>query len=180
MRLFRHFQSTVVADTPSAEAGDALVFDICRQLEGNPLAIRLFAQRAADTGIEELHPRLAGRLDLLADGGAGTPFRHQSLRASLDWSYQLLSPVEQRVFGELATVEQPFTLTEWLALRGRSTPDAWDAVEALTRLADKSLVSIDRADPPWYRLSETTLLYARTLRVAEHPKTPSVRGRRTT
>ena len=75
------------------------------------------------------------------------------------------------MFGELAALPQPFTLEQFLALKRRSSPDPWDIMEALARLVDKSLVVIDHADPPNYRLSETTMLYAQEVCKTKGSKT---------
>lgn len=173
VRLFRQHQSANETGVAWRDATRAAVIDICRQLAGNPLAIKLAARRAGEIGAGALQRGLAERLDLLQDADPGAPPRQHSLRASLDWSCQPLPALERRVFCELATLAQPFTLAQLLAPQPRSTPDPWDVMEALTRLVDKSLVAIDNADPPNYRLSETALLYARELHKVKTPKAKS-------
>ena len=178
LRLFRrHLSANVVAPAWS-NAVRVTVREICRQLEGNPLAIKLAALRAGELGVDALLRRLGERLELLQNPDPLAPARQQSLRASLAWSHALLTALEQQVFGELALLPRPFTLEQLLALTDRSALDPWAAMEALTRLADKSLVDIDRADPPNYRLSETAILFAREMRNAGHSGTKSGKGRK--
>ena len=154
VRLFRHYQPAIDADLARSDAAHATVFDICRQLEGNPLAIKLAATRALDIGLDPLRRRLAERLSLLVDADPAVLPRQRSLRASFEWSHQRLPAIEQAVFRGAATLAQPFKLEQLLALQRRLSPDPWEVMEALARLVDKSLVAVDNADPPNYRLSE--------------------------
>lgn len=173
--LFRKCRSGHAGRIAGNDDEAAAILAICRLLEGNPLAIKLAAQCAVEPGVETLFRRLDERLDLLQDANADAPPRQRSLRASLAWSYQLLSDPEQRVFRELATLVQPFALAQVLAIKSLSSLDPWDAMEALTRLVDKSLVGIDGADPPNYWLSATALVYAREQRNSFAPKAARTR-----
>jgi non-specific serine/threonine protein kinase len=85
-----------------SEPNVALIADICRQLDGVPLAIELAATRLKLLGAEELAARLEDRFRLLVGGSRTAPSRHQTLRATLDWSYQLLSDPERMLMRRLA------------------------------------------------------------------------------
>jgi predicted ATPase/DNA-binding SARP family transcriptional activator len=131
---------------------------VCRRLDGIPLAIELAAARAAALGVETLAAHLDERLEL--PGSAALP-RHQTLRATLDWSYGLLPPGERSVLERVAMFPGSFTLEAAGAVassEGLGGPEVMDAVGALVA---KSLVS---ADPDGavtrYRLLETTRAYA--------------------
>lgn len=111
------------------------------------------------------------RLGPLAPGaGAG-----RGLDAEVAWSYARLPEFERRLFRALAVLPQPFTLAQLPALEGTAA-DPWDVMDALARLVDKSLVMVDQADPPRYRLSEWALLFARELAADPRGARGSARG----
>ncbi|WP_433506368.1 BTAD domain-containing putative transcriptional regulator [Pseudonocardia halophobica] len=138
---------------PPGPAELRLVADIVRRLDGLPLAIELAAGRLSSLSLADLHARLDRSLDLL--GGARTgDARHRTLRATVEWSYQLLTDDEQRLFRHLAlfadgadldTAEQ---LAADLGLGG-------DPGSLLARLVDASLLDADFADGTRYRMLET-------------------------
>src|SRR5205823_3290458 len=76
--------------------------DVCRRLDGIPLALELAAARMSSLGVTGIAERLDQRFRLLTAGGRTAPARHQTLWATLDWSYQLLLPDERRLFDRLA------------------------------------------------------------------------------
>lgn len=137
------------------------VADICRRLDGIPLAIELAAVRVPLLGVAGLRERLDQRLHVLTAGDRGAPRRHQTLRAALEWSHQLLSPAEQAVLRRLGVFAGGFTLeaAQQVAEDGQGI-DTWDALDLLGTLVDKSLVAMEDDAPPRYRMLETTRLFA--------------------
>jgi predicted ATPase len=121
----------------------AAVADICRRLDGLPLAIELATARLNLFSPEALRDRLRSRLKVLAGGARDLPARQQTLRATIEWSYQLLEPVEQRLF-ELLSIFSGATLEAVEAVVDGLIPSAvggLDAVDGVSSLLDKSLIS---------------------------------------
>lgn len=136
-----------------------LVADICRRLDGVPLAIELAAARLPLLGLEALHDRLDDRLRLLTTGPRTAPWRQQTLRATLDWSHELLTPEERKVFRRLAVFLGGFSLSSVQQVVADEVLDAWTILDVLGQLVDKSLVIVE-GDAPRYRLLETMRSYA--------------------
>ena len=135
---------------PSAEDREVIA-DLCRRLDGLPLALELGAARIRGFSLRELLATLDVRSDVL-QGGAGRPHRHRSLRAVLDWSYSLLTPVDQRVFDRLAVFRGAFSLDAARAVVSDDDLDA-DTVEvAVLALLDRALLA-ERAEQPTRRYS---------------------------
>ncbi len=118
------------------------VIDICRRLDGLPLALELAAARVPLLGVKKLATSLGERLRLLTAGSRGAPARQQTLRAALEWSHGLASPVEQVVFRRLGVLAGSSTLELVQQVVADAAIDAWAAVEALGGLVDRSLVSV--------------------------------------
>ena len=147
-----------VLDTRSALAAAG----ICRRLEGMPLAIEFAAARVATFGIEGIAARLHDRFRLLTRGSRTAAPRHQTLRSTLDWSYELLSESERVVLRRLAVFAGSFTAASAGAITSNADIPAPDVVEHLGNLITKSLVSAEVGGPVvYYRLLETTRAYAR-------------------
>jgi predicted ATPase len=137
-------------------ANMSAVAGICRRLEGIPLAIEFAASRAATLGVQEVTAALKDHFDLLTSGRRTSLPRHRTLRATLDWSYELLSDSERRLLRCAAIFVGPFSLDDAAAV-ARSD----DAVETLSNLVGKSLVVAEaKGKLTLYRLLETTRLYA--------------------
>ncbi|HEY0403794.1 MAG TPA: helix-turn-helix domain-containing protein [Blastococcus sp.] len=139
--------------------------EICRSLDGNPLAIELAAARLSALSVEQLAERLDDRFRILSGGGTGLP-RQQTLRALIDWSFDLLKPQERTVFVRLAAFRGGWTAAaaaEVVGDHGISVP------AVLASLVDKSLVVAD-GDSGRYRFTATTGQYAaeKLLRSGEH------------
>jgi predicted ATPase/class 3 adenylate cyclase len=134
---------------------------ICRRLDGLPLAIELAAARAGTLPLDELARRLDQRFRTLGAARRGTA-RHQTLRAAIDWSYEMLSPDEQAMLARLSVFVGGWTLEacERITVGGPVTAD--NALDVLSNLVDKSLVAVteDEADHIAYRLLETVREYA--------------------
>ena len=137
-----------------------LVADICRKLDGVPLAIELVAGRVDAFGLQTTHSLLDGRMQLNWPGRRTALPRHVTLNATLDWSYDLLSSEEARLLRALSAFVGSFPLDAAQAVADDSLRAG--APEALAGLVAKSLVSADRwRTPVQYRLLDTTRDYAR-------------------
>lgn len=142
---------------PSAEEFVDLI-EICRQLDGIPLALEFAASRVPLLGTSGVRSRLNDRLRLLAGGQRSAPPRHRSLQAALEWSHQLLSPRTQQILHQLAVFPSGFSLLgAQLLLDERSESDL---IEHLNVLVDRSLVALQSGSRPRYRMLETTRAFA--------------------
>jgi predicted ATPase len=137
------------------------VTDICRKLDGMPLAIELAAARVGVLGVAGLAAQLENRLRPLTDGRRTALPRHRTMRAALDWSYDLLSPSEQAILDRLAVFVSGFTLAVASSVAADDSRTRDEVVALVLELAMKSLVvaSLD-SSPPRYRLLDTTRAYA--------------------
>jgi predicted ATPase/DNA-binding winged helix-turn-helix (wHTH) protein len=138
----------------------SLTAAICRQLDGIPLAIELAAARTVALGIEELAARLSDRFQLLTGGRRTALPRHQTLRATLDWSYRLLTETERVVLRRLTVFSGDFSLEAASAVVADADLAARDVVDGLSSLIAKSLVAakVDGAARFW--MLDTTRAYA--------------------
>jgi predicted ATPase len=130
------------------QRGAAVIAAICRQLDGIPLAIELAAARAAAPGIEELATRLDDRFQLLTGGRRTALPRHQTLRATLDWSYELLAEPERAILRRLAIFAGPLRLEAAIAVVASPELAPLQVVEGLSNLVAKSL---GRSGGRWHR-----------------------------
>ena len=151
----RHFNLT--------DENVSTVIELCRQLDGVPLVIKLAAARIVLLGLRGLEQRLADRLRLLGGGGRNVPSRQQTLRAALDWSYGLLAQPEQAAFRAFGVFSGGFTLELASSVASADAQDQWSTIDDIAALVDRSLVSVDGGDPPRYRLLESARDYALTL-----------------
>jgi len=134
---------------------------ICRRLDGIPLAIELAAARASALGIEALAARLDDRFRLLTGGRRTAPPRDQALRATLDWSYELLAEPERVLLRRLAVFAGPFSLEAAAVIAASRELAVPDLIEGLLGLVAKSLVVAGSEDAAArYRLLDTTRAYA--------------------
>ena len=152
------------AVTPDLDLSDSLlrrVGDICRSLDGLPLAIELAATRVGTLTVDDLADRLDRRLDVLASGSRTAPDRHRTLRAVVDWSYELLGEQERAVFVRLAVFASEFDLAaaEHVAASNDLPPSR--VADVVGRLADQSmLVRPGTVGRGRYRMLETLRQYA--------------------
>lgn len=134
--------------------------DICRRLDGLPLAIELAAARLPLLGLDGLQRALDERLRLLAAGPRAAPARQQTLRATLQWSQALLTPEEQALFRRLAIFVGGFSLTLAQRVGTDLDGDPWATLDRLGALVEKSLIAVDDATPPRYHLLESARAFA--------------------
>jgi predicted ATPase/class 3 adenylate cyclase len=133
---------------------------ICTRLDGIPLAIELAAARARALGVDELSGLLDDRFRTLRGSGRGRMERHQTLRAAIDWSYQLLNEAEQTLFDRLSVFADGFDLAAVTTICTRAPLEEGDAIDVLSALVDKSLVTVTRSGTRVrYRLLETLRQY---------------------
>ena len=136
------------------------VVEICRRLDGIPLAIELAAARVPLLGVEGVRNRLDERFRLLTAGSRVALRRHQTLRAALEWSYGLLSQPEQAMFDKLGVFSGSFSVESAQMLAADERIDEWEALDHLGALVDKSLVTVDTGGTARYRMLETTRAFA--------------------
>jgi predicted ATPase/DNA-binding SARP family transcriptional activator len=138
-----------------------LIVSICRRLDGLPLAIELAAARLRSLSLGGLAERLDQRFRLLTGGDRAAPRRQQTLRATVEWSYSLLSGPEQVLLGRLAVFAGSFDLEAAEASCSFGDIEAFDVADLLGSLVDKSLVTAEPAGPALrYRLLETIRQFA--------------------
>jgi len=139
-----------------------VVAAICRRLDGIPLAIEFAAARAATLGLQEVAARLDDRFALLTGGRRTAVPRHQTLRATIDWSYELLSEEEQCLLRHLAVFPAGFALEAATAVMSDTGRDGLSVMEGIASLVGKSFVMLDGpASVSRWRLLETIRAYAR-------------------
>jgi predicted ATPase len=141
------------------DANVAAVLEICRRLDGVPLALELAAARIDVFGVRELADHLDDRFRVLTSGRRTALPRHQTLGATLDWSYQLLFEAEQTVLRRLAVFAGDFSLEAAVAVAADIASS--EVIDHIASLVAKSLVAADLCDETaQYRLLDTTRLYA--------------------
>jgi predicted ATPase/DNA-binding winged helix-turn-helix (wHTH) protein len=139
----------------------ATVIEICRRLDGIPLAIELAAARVDLFGVDGLASHLNDCFSLLTKGRRTALPRHKTLRATLDWSYELLPEEEKLAFRRLAALAGEFTMEAAIALGSGGEKPPADIVDTITGLIEKSLVATDlSSNVVHYRLLSTTRTYA--------------------
>ena len=137
------------------------VADICRDLDGIPLAIELAAARIETFGVRGIAAHLNDRFQLLKGGRRLAVPRHRTISATLEWSYQLLTEQEQTIFRSLAIFVGSFTRESACAVAADAGVSPPDISEAVTHLVEKSLVTAEiGGDDIRFRLLETTRAYA--------------------
>lgn len=140
----------------------SVVAELCRRLEGLPLAIELAAARAAALPAGEILRRLdERRLSLLRRPRGDAPARHHELGAAIEWTYELLAPDEQFLVRRLSVVSGTFDIDTAEALTGGSSPAPVDVIDALSALVDFHLVDpIPGSDPARFRVPPSIRTFA--------------------
>lgn len=163
IRLFAERAQAVKPEFRLTEANAASVAQICSRLDGMPLAIELAAARLKVLSTQEIGARLDDRFNLLTGGSrTGLP-RHQTLRATIDWSYNLLSETERKVLQRLCVFSGGWTLEAAEVVSAGGGVAASEVLDALSSLIEKSLVVLDKSEGSRarYHLLETIQQYAR-------------------
>jgi predicted ATPase len=139
----------------------APVIEICHRLDGVPLALELAAARVDVFGVKGLAARLDDRFAVLTSGRRTALPRHQTLRAAMDWSYEVLPETEQIILRRVAVFQGDFTINAASAVTTDDHIDAPDVFGGVANLATKSLISTDiSSEVTYHRLLDTTRAYA--------------------
>jgi predicted ATPase len=142
----------------------AAVVEVCRRLDGVPLAIELAAARVAVMSPQEIGMHLDERFRLLTGGRRTAVERHQTLRATVEWSHSLLSETEQRLFARLGCFTGTFSGIAARAVVSAAGVDEWEVLDAITSLVSKSMLVVDHVSAEGitrYAMLETLRAYAR-------------------
>ena len=159
--LFIARASQLGSDISSHAENLPTIAAICRHLDGIPLAIEFAAARAATLGIAQVATGLRDRFALLTSGRRTALPRHRTLRATLDWSYELLPDVERLLLQRLAIFSGGFSLVAVCAVTNRGDASELEIVDGVANLVAKSLLTPDFTEGAGYfRLLETTRVYA--------------------
>jgi predicted ATPase len=173
------FVERAIASGRRFELSDAdayVVGEICRKLDGIALAIELAAGRANACSVQETMALLNDRFKLLWEGRRTALPRHQTLSATLDWSYNLLSENERLVLNRLSVFAGIFTLEAARSVALGHDVDEAQIVRALASLVAKSLVAVSVGDMTRYRLLDTTRAYA-SVKLLESGQAAAVKRR---
>ena len=162
VRLFAARAADAVPGFQLTAQNTLSVARVCYELDGIPLAIELAAARLKVLSVEQIAERLDDRLRLLTGGSRTAVPRQQTLRGTLDWSYELLSAAERRVFHRLAVFRGGWSLDAGEAVCGEEGIEPGEVFEVLARLVDQSMVQTEPAADGTvrYRLLETLRHYA--------------------
>ncbi|MFC9969521.1 BTAD domain-containing putative transcriptional regulator [Spirillospora sp. NPDC127200] len=177
VRLFTERARAAAPGVVLDEESRAAVAEICRRLDGIPLALELAATRVRGLGVRELAARLENRFRVLTAGRRGAPARQRTLRAMIDWSWDLLGAPERIVLRRLAVHRDGCDLAAAEAVCAGDGVAREEVFDLVTRLVDRSLVVMaDRPEGPRYRLLESVAAYA-TERLHELEDLDEVRRR---
>jgi predicted ATPase/DNA-binding winged helix-turn-helix (wHTH) protein len=160
VRVFIDRARLVLPEFEINASNAAPVAEVCRRLDGIALAIELAAARVTMLSVAEIAERLDNRFRLLTGGSRALP-RHQTLHAAMQWSYEQLSPQEQRMLRQVSVFAGGWTLRA--AADVAQAADEYEALALLTALHDKSLLAVDHdlaGGRPRYRMLETVRQYA--------------------
>ena len=163
LRLFADRAKAVLPSFELTDANVGDVADVCRRLDGIPLAIELAAVRVRVLSPRQINDRLADRFRLLTGGGRTTEPRQRTLRAAMDWSYDLLSEDEKAVLQGLSVFRGGFDIEAAGAVGGGEDIDDLDVLDLVTELVEKSLVVAGpgrASESTRYRLLETIREYS--------------------
>ncbi|WKX71568.1 BTAD domain-containing putative transcriptional regulator [Streptomyces sp. XD-27] len=174
VRLLRDRAGAVRRDLGSDAHTLATTARICRVLDGIPLAIELAAARLRTMSVDQLANRLDNRFRLLTSGSRTALPRHKTLRASVDWSWELLSGAERTVLRRLSVFSDGASLEAAERVCGGDAVEPEQVLELLTALTEKSLLLAEGGGAPRYRMIGTIKEYARH-RLAETGETNRAR-----
>jgi predicted ATPase/DNA-binding winged helix-turn-helix (wHTH) protein len=152
----------------------ALVAEMCRELDGLPLAIELVARQVATRGVRSTAACLGSRMELLTFSHRTASPRHRTLKAAWDWSYDLLSDSEKIVFRRIAPFVGHFTLEGAQRVAGEFAAGRGEIFDAIAGLTEKSLIMARLVQgQPQYRLLDTTRAYALE-KLEEHAESDAI------
>jgi predicted ATPase len=174
VRFFEQRAQLVLPSFRLADDNAADVHNVCRRLDGLPLAIELAAARLRTLSVGQLAERLDDIFAVLVGGVRTAPRRHQTLRATLDWSYELLAEVERVLLRRLGVFAGAFSLEAASAVAASAEFAPAEVVYGLFDLVAKSLVvaEVEGRRIARYRLLDTTRLRARKARRKWRTRTP--------
>jgi predicted ATPase/DNA-binding CsgD family transcriptional regulator len=179
VQLFLDRARAVRPDLQLAQSNAETIAEICRRLDGIPLALELAATRVSGLTLEHIAERLRDSFAVLISGGRSRPARQQTLRATLEWSHQLLSPAEQAVFGRLGAFAGGWTVAAAEAVCAGGDIDQAEIADLVAGLVDKSLVVLEDSGgygEARYRCLEPVREYALG-RLAASPESGATRDR---
>jgi predicted ATPase/DNA-binding SARP family transcriptional activator len=176
VRLFAERAATARPGFRLDEQTSPLVADICRRLDGLPLAIELAAARTRTLPVQEIARRLDDRFRLLTTGARTAVRRQQTLRAAIDWSYELLTEPERRLLARLSVFAASWSLEAAEAVCGDHQIPADQILDLVSRLVDRSLLRPEPGPAARFRLLETIRAYA-TERLQELGEAEALRRR---
>ena len=178
VRLFLERAKVIQPQFTLTDQNAKSVVQICRRLSGIPLAIELAAARVKMMSVEEIAGRLDDRFSLLTTGSRAALPRHQTLRATIDWSHNLLTPPERILFRRMSVFAGGFTLAGGEAVCAFHEISRGEILDLLGRMVDKSLVVVERSPSAVtrYRMLETIREYARH-KLAEAVETLELQNR---
>ncbi|HEY2455939.1 MAG TPA: tetratricopeptide repeat protein, partial [Candidatus Acidoferrum sp.] len=160
--LFVHRATAAKPDFELTDENGPVVAEICARLDGLPLAIELAAARVKLLSVSAMHTRLVSRLQLLTGGARDLPARQQTLRQTMDWSYDLLTEPEHKLFRRLSVFLGGCTLEQVEAVCDAKEELGIDILDGMASMVDKSLVrQTEQADgEPRFTMLETIREYA--------------------
>ena len=160
VELFMQRAMAVNRDFVLTPTNTRAIVDLCTRLDGLPLALELAAARTSVLPLAELLARLEHRFSVLTDGAHDLPERQQTMRRAIDWSYDLLTTDEQRLFRRLAAFAGGCTLEAAESVGGALSNCPFNLLSGLSSLVDKSLVQADvGADATRFTMLETVREY---------------------
>ncbi|HEX2221063.1 MAG TPA: adenylate/guanylate cyclase domain-containing protein [Candidatus Limnocylindria bacterium] len=174
VRLFVERARGIVPSFSVTASNAAHVLEICRRLDGIPLALELAAARLSVLSVEEVARGLSDRFRLLTGGRRTAVPRQQTLQALVDWSWDLLDEEDRALLRRLSVFVGGWTLDAAAAVTAEDGRDRLGTLDGLSRLVDRSLVAVERGDggATRYRMLETIRQYARDRLVAAGEAAP--------
>jgi non-specific serine/threonine protein kinase len=162
VRLFKDRATNVMPDFALTDQNSIAIAQICRRLDGIPLALELAAARVKVLRVDQISARLSDSFHLLTGGTRTALPRQQTLQAALDWSYDLLSEVERRLFNRLSVFAGGWTLEAAEGVCAGEGIESTEILDLLVQLVNKSLVLAERAqgEETRYRFLEIIRQYA--------------------
>jgi len=146
LALFQERAAAIVPGFEVTAANQMAVAEVCRKLEGIPLAIELATVKLRALSVDELAVRLDSRLDMLSSTRAVGPSRHHTLQATIDWSYELCAPDEQLLWARASVFAGGFTMEAAEACCGDDELPRGGVLEAVAGLVDKSILTRIESD----------------------------------